>query len=128
MFAAYEVVISCSAAFLGEISLCQLQLNILGILGVTAITYYAIFLPPITTIAHLLAGVYHTTPCFHYIISYCGHLQRLIVIKNGFELICQDSTKIILVLVFVGMVLGLVLFTAEKMSDAIMTVCQRKDG
>jgi len=64
LFAAYEVILSASATCLGAV----------------AITYYAIFFPLITTIAHLLA-------------------------------------------VFVGMVLGLVLLSAEKMK-----VCQKKDG
>ena len=70
VFAAYEVIISCSAAFLGENSLCQLQLNMLCTSGVAAITYYAIYFPQITTVAHLLAGVLshkHLLPLIYFL-------------------------------------------------------------
>ena len=70
VIAAYEVILSCSAAFLGENSLCQLQLNMLCTSGVAAITYYAIYFPQITTVAHLLAGVLshkHLLPLIYFL-------------------------------------------------------------
>ena len=68
VFAAYEVILSCSAACLGEISMWQLYGHTY-VSGVVAITFYAIYFPLITTIAHLLAGVYHLLPSIHFLLT-----------------------------------------------------------
>ena len=80
--------------------------------GIAAISYYAIFFPLITTVAHLSAGISPRKPVLlcHYGVK---HIQN-----QGFIVVTKLFNS-----VFVGTILGSILLATENMK-----ICQEKEG